>query len=183
MVKDETKEERRMSDATKHENNAINGGYERRDLQPSRIIYFLLALVVATALSLFGLRGLYVYLDHREKADQPAVNPLLTNAPGETRHIAAGYPQAAFPSPKLEEDERGQLNDIRMKEEQTLYSYGWIDEKAGMVHIPIERAMDLLVQRGLPVHGQGMQDSASAKSGSREKGSSNPAAGGKRVEK
>jgi len=36
-----------------------------------------------------------------------------------------------------------------------LYSYGWVDEKAGTVHIPIERAMDLIVQRGLPVRGSG----------------------------
>jgi len=92
------------------------------------------------------------------------VNPLVTAAPEDTRHIAPGYPQAVFPNPKLEEDERGQLNGIRLREEQTLYSYGWVDEKAGTVHIPIERAMDLLVQRGLPVHSQNAADeSRSAK--------------------
>ena len=58
------------------------------------------------------------------KATQPAVNPLITNVPEDTRHIPRGYPQATFPNPKLEEDERGQLNDIRKAEESTLYSYG-----------------------------------------------------------
>ena len=62
--------------------------------------------------------------------------------------------RSAFPNPKLEEDERGQLNGIRSNEEKMLYSYGWVDEKAGTVHIPIERAMELLVQRGLPVRSQ-----------------------------
>ncbi len=33
-------------------------------------------------------------------------------------------------------------------EEKALYSYGWVDEKAGTVRIPIERAMDLIAQRG-----------------------------------
>jgi hypothetical protein len=84
------------------------------------------------------------------------VNPLVTNVPTDTRHVAPGYPQAAFPNPKLEEDERGQLNGIRLEEEKTLYSYGWVDEKAGTLRIPIDRAMDLLVQRGLPVRAQNM---------------------------
>jgi hypothetical protein len=135
----------------KHENPAAHGNYERQDLQPAGVIYFLLALVVVTVACIFGLRGLYTYLDHRERSSQPAVNPLITNVPEDTRHVAPGYPQGAFPNPKLEEDERGQLNDIRSNEEKELYSYGWVDEKSGTLHIPIERAMDLIVQRGLPV--------------------------------
>jgi len=46
------------------------------------------------------------------------------------------------------------LNKIRGREDGLLNSYGWVDEKAGTVRIPIERAMDLLVQRGLPVRPQ-----------------------------
>jgi hypothetical protein len=84
------------------------------------------------------------------------VNPLVKNIPEDTRHVAPGYPQTAFPSPRLEEDERGQLNRILMKEDDILYSYGWVDQKAGVVRIPIDRAMDLLVQRGLPVRPPGL---------------------------
>jgi hypothetical protein len=145
-----------MSNETqKHGNAEEHGSFEHQDLQAGAILYFLATLAVVTVICLFGLRGLYTYLDHREKASQPAVNPLVTSVPEDTRHVAPGYPQSAFPSPKLEEDERGQLNGIRLAEEKTLYSYGWIDEKAGTVRIPIERAMDLLVQRGLPVRPQG----------------------------
>jgi len=144
-----------MTDKTKHDNATGHGSFEHQDLKAAGILYFLLTLGVVTVLCMFGLRGLYSYLDKRERASQPAVNPLITNVPEDTRHIAPGYPQSAFPSPKLEEDERGQLNGIRMEEEKTLYSYGWVDEKAGTVRIPIERAMNLLVQRGLPVHPQG----------------------------
>ena len=49
-----------------------------------------------------------------------------------------------------------------MKEERTLYSYGWVDERAGIVRIPIERAMDLLVQRGLPLRSQGVASEPTA---------------------
>ena len=158
------------NETTKHENAAGHGSYEHQDLHVSGILYFLLALVVVTVICLFGLRGLYAYLDHREKSSQPAVNPLVTNVPEDTRHIAPGYPQSVFPSPRLEEDERGQLNDIRMNEERTLYSYGWVDEKAGTVRIPIDRAMDLIVQRGLPVRAQvGTTDTSAAKNEASQK--------------
>jgi hypothetical protein len=154
-----------MSDEFKHENNTGRESFEHQDLKPAGIVYFFLTLIVATALCMFGLKGLYAYLDHREKASQPEVNPLVAKVPEDTRHVAPGYPQTAFPSPKLEEDERGQLNGIRMEEEKTLYSYGWVDEKAGTVRIPIERAMDLLVQRGLPVRPPGAANDSSATHG------------------
>ena len=151
-----------MTDDPKHATTSGHGGFERQDLAPRGILYFLLALGIATVLCLFGLRGLFEYLDHRSKTSQPEVNPLVTNVPTDTRHVAPGYPQSTFPNPKLEEDERGQLNGIRMNEEKTLYSYGWVDEKSGTVRIPIERAMELIVQRGLPVRPQGTRSEAAS---------------------
>jgi hypothetical protein len=144
-----------MTDEPKHERATGHGSYERQDLQASGVLYFYLGLAVVTLLCILGLRGLFAVLDRREKTLEPPVNPLVTNVPTDTRHITPGYPQSAFPNPKLEEDERGQLNGILLNEDKTLYSYGWVDEKAGTVHIPIERAMELIVQRGLPVRPQG----------------------------
>jgi hypothetical protein len=148
-----------MTDELKPGHTAEHGSYERQDLQVSGILYFLLGLAVATLLCILALRGVYAFLERREKASQPPVSPLITNVPADTSHVAPGYPQSAFPSPKLEEDERGQLNDVRMNEEKILNSYGWVDEKAGTVHIPIARAMDLLVKRGLPVRPPGAASS------------------------
>jgi hypothetical protein len=153
-----------MTDQIKPGNANGHSDYERSDLKASGILYFLLTIVVVAAICLVGLRGVFDFLDHREKASQPPVNPLLTDVPADTRHVAPGYPQTAFPDPRLEVDERGQLNSIRLGEENLLNSYGWVDEKAGTVRIPIERAMDLLVQRGLPVRSQvEAVDSAAAK--------------------
>jgi len=61
----------------------------------------------------------------------------------------SGDSSTAFAS-KKRNDERGQLDSIRIKEEETLNSYGWVDESAGVVHIPIQQAMQLLVEQGLP---------------------------------
>ncbi len=142
-----------MSDIGKPEKMA-HGSFERRDLTPSAIVSFLVILGVAIVISLFILRGVFNYLDRREKALQPPVSPLISHVPEDTRHVTRGYPQTAFPSPRLEEDERSQLNGILTREQDQLYTYGWIDQKAGTLHIPIERAMDLLVQRGLPLRPQ-----------------------------
>jgi hypothetical protein len=155
-----------MSGDIKPENTTEHGGYERQDLPVSGILYFLLTIVVVVVICLFGLRGLFDFLDHREKAAQPAVNPLVTNVPTDTRRISDPdeYLKKAFPDPRLETDERNQLNKDTVREEGLLYSYGWVDEKAGTVRIPIERAMDLIVQRGLPVRTQNMAgDSPAAK--------------------
>src|SRR6266849_9555144 len=144
-----------MSIETRKNNNAHgNGGFERRDIGAMGIIYFFVGLAVATLIIHFFLAGLYNFLDKREKAGQPAVSPLITTVPADTRQIPHNYPEKAFPDPRLERDERTQLNDIRMAEEQKLASYDWVDQKAGTMRIPIDRAMDLIAQRGLPVRTQ-----------------------------
>ncbi len=42
------------------------------------------------------------------------------------------------------------LRQLRATEDAALTTYGWVDRKNGIVHIPIDRAMDLILQRGLP---------------------------------
>src|SRR5271168_4270123 len=159
-----------MSDDIKHTNAAADEGYEHQDLQASGVLYFLLGLALALLVCILGIRVVFAVLDHHVKALQPPVNPLVTDVPTDTRHIAPGYPQSVFPNPKLEEDERGQLNGILLEEEKTLYSYGWVDEKSGIVRIPITRAMDLLVERGLPVRGEGASGAVAAAAPMNKKG-------------
>src|SRR4029077_18041949 len=143
-------------------NPTANGGYERRDIGVSGVLYFLLGLAIAGLLSYFLVKGLYSYLDKRSEAEQAPINPLVTNAPADTRSIPRDYPQGTFPNPKVEEDERGQLNSIRLKEEQVLSTYDYIDKSAGTIRIPIDRAMDLIAQRGLLVRAQSAAGEAAA---------------------
>jgi hypothetical protein len=77
------------------------------------------------------------------------------------RHKPAEHPppialerEALFPEPRLQLAPREDLRALRAWEEAALNSYGWIDRTAGVVRLPIERAMDLIVQRGLPVRAQ-----------------------------
>src|SRR6202050_4164471 len=143
-----------MAEEIQPGNHASHGDYERRDIGVAGILYFIVGLAVATFVVHLILAGLYDFLDKRARSHQPAVNALIENVPMDTRKVAPGYPNQAFPNPRLETDERGQLNDIRLNEERTLNSYGWVNQQAGTVRIPIDRAMDLLAQRGLPVRSQ-----------------------------
>jgi hypothetical protein len=151
-----------MSNEIHPANSNGHGDYERSDIGARGVLYFLAGLAVAGLLVYFVVAGLYSYLEKRSEAEQVPVSPLVTNAPADTRHIGRDYPQDAFPNPKLEEDEHGQLNGIRLQEEQTLSTYTYIDKNAGTVRIPLDRAMDLIAQRGLPVRAQAAPGSAPA---------------------
>jgi hypothetical protein len=62
------------------------------------------------------------------------------------------------PEPRLQTDPREDLQALRNAEQQTLTTYSWVDRGAGIVRIPIEEAMKLTVQRGLPARpGTGRQ--------------------------
>jgi hypothetical protein len=124
-------------------------GFEHQDLSARAVFAFLIGLALAGVLVYFVIWGIYHSLDAYQRGHQPPQSPLVKPAETDTR-IVSPDEVTKFPQPRLEGNERLEINDFRLKEEQTLNSYGWVDEKAGVVRIPIERAMELVVQRGLP---------------------------------
>ena len=74
----------------------------------------------------------------------------------ESRKVTPEFPLAAQqgnrlpPEPRLQTNPRADLADLRAQEESVLETYGWVDKNASVVRIPIEEAMKLTVQRGLP---------------------------------
>lgn len=66
-------------------------------------------------------------------------------------------PLTRFPAPSLEiDDGHADLTKLHAEQNEQLNSYGWINRSNGVVRIPIERAMDLLAQRGLPTRTNGI---------------------------
>jgi len=136
-----------MSDETKH--GHVEEGFEQQDLTAKGIYAFLISLIVGGVLVYLVVLGLYKFMDARQRSRQPQLSPLVKAIDTDTR-IVSPEEITKFPQPRLERNERVEINDFRLKEEQTLNSYGWVDEKAGVVRVPIERAMQLVAQRGLP---------------------------------
>jgi len=58
--------------------------------------------------------------------------------------------QALPPNPRLQVHPTLELKELLKGEREKLNSYGWVDQKDGIVRIPIDRAMDLLLKKGLP---------------------------------
>jgi hypothetical protein len=140
--------------------------YERKDIGVRGVIVFLIGLGVVLVICFFLVKGLYSSLEAHFAAKQPAVSPLATNVPKDTRKLPPEYKSDAestdyekylqqnFPAPHLETNERTELNKVRLSEENVLSTYDYVDKNAGTIRIPIDRAMDLIVQRGLPVRTQ-----------------------------
>ena len=62
---------------------------------------------------------------------------------------------AAFPQPPLLVHPGREREKVQAAERTQLETYGWVDRRAGVARVPIERAMQLVVERGLPEVGAG----------------------------
>ena len=117
--------------------------HETSDVDVRGVLAFGVGLVVVTAFFSFLVLVLFQYLQAREARRVVPEYPLATTQ--ETR---------LPPEPRLQVAPREDLQELRTQEDRILNSYGWTDKNAGAVRIPIEEAMKLMVQRGLPARQQ-----------------------------
>jgi hypothetical protein len=110
-------------------------GHERRDVSFRPLVYAGIGLVIVLVLTVFGMERLFDYLAARAARRSEPASPLA----------AAG--RQPPPEPRLQTEPIQDLAALRAREEATLGSYGWVDRQAGIVRIPITRAMELLVER------------------------------------
>jgi hypothetical protein len=115
--------------------------HETRDADTGSLFLIIGLLALSGVIILLGVWVLMRSLSIREAAQQSRSSiPQVTGA---------------FPQPMLETRSGADLQKIRTNEEARLNSYGWIDRNAGIAHIPIERAMEIILARGLPDVGHG----------------------------
>ncbi len=108
-------------------------GHETRDANIRAITIFglvLAGLILATFISMNLLTGFF----SKEKKS-PAKISILADSTKD------------FPEPRLQVLPVQDLQKIRKEEEVWLSSYGWVDRQAGVVHMPIEDAMQILVEK------------------------------------
>jgi hypothetical protein len=61
------------------------------------------------------------------------------------------------PAPRIEEHPAIDVQQLHAQEEQTLSTYGWVDKNKGVVRIPLQRAMELQIERGFPTRKEAAQ--------------------------
>jgi hypothetical protein len=119
--------------------NGSSPGYETRDVD-THFIHIVVWLLVVLTLGGLGVSWYVVrIMSDREMRNPPVVSPLAQSLPEQP------------PEPRLQNIPAADLQKVRMTEQGILHNYAWIDEKSGIVRIPIDRAMDLVAERGLPV--------------------------------
>ena len=148
-------------------------GFEQEDLSSRTALYFLAGLVLVGLVVYLIVFGMYRFLDTYATAHQPPMSPMVTPE-ADTRAVT---PQNAetFPQPRLEENERTQLRSFIEDQDRKLATYDWVDKDRGTVRIPIDRAMELIEQRGLPVHAEEASSGQSSAAKNSETQTSAPA--------
>jgi len=145
----------------KPEQPDLSAGYEQSDVRATGIIVFIISMTIFIGVAGVVAYGLGKVLDARmAKEDGPVskwakvvdVRELgnLPSSPELQRKL--GELTQQFPTPRLQTDDGMQdLANLHAREDLLLDHYTWIDRSQGKVRIPIERAMELIAQRGLPV--------------------------------
>ena len=113
------------------------GGHEARDVNARRLA--LLGLALATVIGLVLVVGV-LFFDYLERSTP-------RGAPQSPLRTTSDRP----PAPRLQVDPQLDLFQKRAQEDAVLNSYGWVDRSNGTVRIPIDRAIELTAERGLPV--------------------------------
>jgi hypothetical protein len=138
-----------------------SAGYEQSDVRVTGIIVFLTALAIFVTVIAILSYGIGKVINARmNKEDGPNTRWTQTvnirelgNLPNnpEMQHKVAELTQS-FPTPRLQTDDGNQdVVELHQREDLLLGNYSRIDGSQGKVRIPIERAMELIAQRGLPV--------------------------------
>jgi hypothetical protein len=146
-----------------HRNEEVDTslGYEASDVKFNGILVFLVAMGIFVAVTAFTCYGIGKVLNaHLNREDGPNSKWTQTvdirqlgNLPSspEMQNKVAELTKS-FPTPRVQLDDGNQdVADLHAREDILLDNYTWVDQSKGSVRIPIERAMEIIAQKGLPV--------------------------------
>jgi hypothetical protein len=132
---------------------STDDGHERSDLDARAIALFGAALALAIGVVVAVTLWMVHHRAARDAAGQAPAAPLA-------------HTREATPEPRLQVDGAEALSEMREAEDGVLTSYAWIDRDAGIVRIPIERAMEILAeQETSKQYAEGSKQKTKTKSG------------------
>ena len=113
--------------------------YEHTDIDPSVGYKFALWLSVAMLISAGIVFGTFRFFESRAVAADVAAQKYP---------LAATQKPRTAPLPQLQKQPFKDVYELRDAETKKLTGYGWVDKDGGVTHIPIDRAMEVMLQRG-----------------------------------
>ncbi|MGI8908386.1 MAG: hypothetical protein ACR2IE_18080 [Candidatus Sumerlaeaceae bacterium] len=129
----------------------VDDRYERSDARYSAIVLWIIVIGAAAVLSGWASYYYYRYATARlEDRRQPAMSDMGPRAP------------ANKDMPLLQLNPTADMIEFDRIMDEASNSYGWVSKEAGVVRLPITRAMELTLQRGLPADEKKPETTATA---------------------
>jgi hypothetical protein len=101
------------------------------------IVTFSLGVVVVTVVAAAVMWWMSALFKQQEEAKDRAPSPL---------------PEARLdsipPGPRLQPSPPRDMDELRAHDREALTTYGWVDRSHGVAHIPIDRAISILAEKG-----------------------------------
>ncbi len=116
-------------------------GYEHRDANPRNLFEWGLGLATVLVIVFVAMRVLFGFYGKVQSLGKPA-------SPFENVRVLP-------PPPRLQTEPRTDLHAYCANQMKALTTYGWADQPNGVVRIPIDNAIDLRLQKGLPARAAG----------------------------
>jgi hypothetical protein len=111
--------------------------YEQEDVDVGALVRFAAAILVGAVIA-----GVALWFAVRVWMGQPL--------PAQIQIAPAAVTPPVAPGPGLDAMPEANLQRVLERDRERLETYGWVDRDAGVVRIPVEEAMRLLVERGVP---------------------------------
>ena len=113
--------------------------YEHGDADVFTISKYGIALAFGVIIAAAAMWGLFTWFQRQQGVEEtPVSNSVLRERP------------TLPPTPRLQQYPKRDLKDFRAAEDHHLNNVGWIDAAKGIVHIPIQDAIDAVAKQGLP---------------------------------
>jgi hypothetical protein len=127
-----------MNHPIEPENNP-SVAHEGTDADTRSITQFGIGLTFFLIVSQLVLWWVFSSFSKREQKLSPPVPAIIrTQAPNEP------------PEPRLQANPQSDMRKMLLEEDEVLNHYGWVDPDRGIVRLPVERALDIVAQKGLP---------------------------------
>jgi hypothetical protein len=108
------------------------------ELDYKSIVRFAVGLAVATLVIVALILAMGNWLKRAEEGRDPPPSPL-----------AEAREDPIPPGPRLQTTPPRDMNELRAQDREALTTYGWVDQAGGVARIPVDRAMSILVEKGL----------------------------------
>ncbi|MCS6804460.1 MAG: hypothetical protein RMM98_03035 [Acidobacteriota bacterium] len=131
-------------DKNLHSSEQNGHAHETTDVQIRPLVIFGIGLAVLTVIALLAMWLTFDRLQAREASKALPPSPLAGERP-------------PTPEPRLQVTPEADLERWLAAEREKLNSYGWVNREAGIVRIPIDRAIELIAERGLPTRAESHQ--------------------------